>query len=111
MHGERLITVVVPQGRGRPLLELLYERHVLRAALGSARAPATFTQGTGVFARTRRTSLEKDVLQVVVSAEEADEIFHLLLEKGQIAEMPGGFQYMGSVSRTTLFALEGPGSA
>lgn len=107
MDGEKLITVIVPQGRGLPLLRALFEREVVRAALGSARAPIVHTRGTGALARTVRTSVEKDILQVVVSAGEADEIFALLLDRAQIAETPGGFMYMGGLSRATPYGLGG----
>lgn len=109
MDGERLITVVVPQGTGQPLLHFLSERQVIRAALGSARAPLVRTRGSGAFARTIHSSVEKDILQVVVSRHEADEIFELLMERAQIAETPGGFMYMGLISRASSFALDSIG--
>lgn len=111
MAAQKLITVIVPQGRGRLLLEQLYERQELRAALGTARAPSTYTRGTGAFARTIRNSVEKDVLQVVVPEENAEEVFKLLLDRAQICETPGGFMYMGEIARATPFALEDVGRA
>jgi hypothetical protein len=105
MDGDKLITVIVPQGRGMPLLQALYERQVLRAALSSARAPMTYVRGSGALARTARSSVEKDIVQVVVSQEEAEAVFELLLERAQIADTPGGFMYMGGLARVTPFAL------
>lgn len=111
MDREKLITVIVPQGRGRPLLEALHQRGELRAALSSARAPSTYSRGTGAFARTIRNSVEKDVLQVMVSEENAKQVFEFLLDLAQISESPGGFMYMGEIARATRFALEVVGRA
>jgi hypothetical protein len=103
MGSDKLITVIVPQGGGMPLLRALHERGTRRAALGGARAPSTYTRGAGVLARTVRMSVEKDVLQVVVTEEEEEEIFNLLVSLAQIAETPGGFAHVGRVTRATAF--------
>jgi hypothetical protein len=112
MGTDKLITVIVPQGWGMPLLQALYERRVLRAALGTARAPSTYTKGSGALARTVRLSVEKDVLHVVAPAEGADEIFTFLYDSAGIGEAPGGFMFMGALSQASEFTLDlkpGPG--
>jgi hypothetical protein len=102
--GERLVTVIVPQGRGMALLQELHGRGTLRAALSTARAPFTYVRGSGVLARTVR-SVEKDVLHVVVSEEKADEVFEYLYRKAGIGDGPGGFMFMAVLSAASLFTL------
>jgi hypothetical protein len=102
---ERVLTVVVPQGQGAPLLELLASHGIHRAALGSARAPVTYTARTGGFARTVNVSVEKDILTAVLPAERADAVFALVHEAAAIATRPGGFMFMGRAAKATPFVL------
>jgi hypothetical protein len=99
------ITVIVPQGQGIPLLEQLHARGVLRAALGSARAPFTVVKRKGGISRTYSYSVEKDILDVVVLAEEADELFRFLHGAARIGEAHGGFMYQGPVTQASAFVL------
>lgn len=105
MPGEKLITLVVPQGRGVGLIEALYERKVLRAALGSARAPFTYAKRTGMIPRIVRQWVEKDILSVVVPAEQAEELFGFLYDKAGVGEAAGAFMYMGALSSASGFSL------
>ena len=105
MAAEKLITVILPQGRGMAVLQALYERRVLRAALGTARAPFSYMKGRGMIARTVRHWVEKDVLSVVVSAEEAEENFGFLHQLAGIGDAPGGFMLMGPLARASAFSL------
>ena len=105
MAGDKLITAILPQGRGMAVLLALYERKVLRAALDTARAPLAYVKGSGMMARTVRHSVEKDVLSVVVPAEQAEETFIFLHEAGRVAEAPGAFMFMGALSQTSAFSL------
>jgi hypothetical protein len=101
----KLITVILPQGQGRPLLQDLFERKQLRASLGTARAPVTTVSRRGGLARTQRYSVEKDILQVVVAAGDAADVFAFLHERAGIGERYGGFMYQGSLSRAGVFTL------
>jgi len=105
MADERVLTVVVPHGQGAALLELLSERGIQRAALGSARAPATYTTRTAGMARTVNVSVEKDILTAVLPAERADEVFALVHETAGIGARPGGFMFMGRAAKASPFAL------
>ena len=104
-EGAKLITVIVPQGQGMPLLQVLYERTQLRASLGTARAPVTTVSRRGGIARTHHYSVEKDIVQVVVGVEDAPAVFALLYEKSGMGERHGGFMFQGSVAKATPFAL------
>jgi hypothetical protein len=105
MAGEKLITVIVPQGRGMALLQALHERGELRAALGGARAPFTYVRRRGGMAHTVHHSVEKDVLEVVAEAAAADELFAFLHQAAGIGEGPGGFMFMGPIATASPFAL------
>jgi hypothetical protein len=50
-------------------------------------------------------SVEKDILQVVVSEEEAPALFDFLHEKAAIGERHGGFMFQGSVAAASAFSL------
>lgn len=101
----KLITVIVPQGEGRPLLHALFERTQLRASLGTARAPVTSVTRRAGVARTRRYSVEKDILQVVVAPADAADVFAFLHERAGIGERHGGFMYQGGLSTASAFTL------
>jgi hypothetical protein len=105
MGGEKLITVIVPRGKGLELLRALHGRRALRAALATARAPFTFVKGRGALARTVRHSVEKDVLHVITAAEEAEGLFDFLHQAAGIAAAPGSFMFMGVLARASEFTL------
>jgi hypothetical protein len=104
-QAHKLITVILPQGKGMDLLKQLYDRKVLRAAFGTARAPFTIAKKTGGISRTVTYSVEKDVVEVVVDAGQADEVFAFLYDAAGIAHAHGGFMFQGPVSRASEFAL------
>jgi hypothetical protein len=101
----KVITVIVPQGRGMELLEQLHARNVLRAGLSTARAPFAVVKRTGGIARTESFSVEKDVLTVLVGEDEADAAFAFLHEAAGIGEAPGGFIFQGPAGRASDLVL------
>lgn len=102
---QKVITVIVPQGQGMPLLQQLHQRGFVRAALGTARAPFTVVKRKGGISRSLSYSVEKDILNVVVEAAEADEAFQFLYEAARIGEAHGGFMFQGPTSRASDFKL------
>ena len=104
-EGAKLITVIVPQGQGMPLLEALYERKLLRASLGTARAPVTTVKRRSGIASTHHHSIEKDIVQVVVEPADASEVFAFLYDRAGIGERYGGFMFQGSLSQASPFSL------
>jgi hypothetical protein len=103
--GHKVITVIVPQGQGMALLERLHARGILRAGLGSARAPLTVVKRRGGIGRTEIYSVEKDVLNVVVAEAEADAMFADLYHAARIGEAHGGFIFQGEAARASQFTL------
>lgn len=105
MGGQKVITVIVPQGQGMALLEQLYAQNALRAALGTARAPFAVTKRKGGISRTEYFSVEKDVLNVVVEEPDADQVFTFLHHAARIGEAHGGFMFQGPAARASEFTL------
>ena len=101
----KLITVILPQGRGAALLSALYERKVFRVSMGSARAPFFFTKKKRGFTKTVQHSLEKDILKIVAGADEAEELFSFIYQKAMIGTRYGGFMYMGPLAKASPFDL------
>ena len=101
----KLITVVLTQGQGMGLLKQLHDRALLQAAFGTARAPFAVTRKKGGISRTEYYSVEKDIVQVLVSAAEADEVFAFLHDAAGIGRTHGGFMFQGPVSHATAFSL------
>jgi hypothetical protein len=104
-ESHKLITCIVSQGKGLAVLQALFQRGHLRAALGTARAPLSIVKTRGGFTKTVHYSVEKDILTVVASAGEADEVFEFLYERAGIGESAGGFLYLGPLARASAFAL------
>lgn len=102
---QKTITVIVPQGQGMALLEQVHARGVLRAGLGTARAPFAVVKRKGGISRTEYYSVEKDVLTVVVAEREADPLFAFLHGAARIGEAHGGFIFQGPASQASDFTL------
>jgi nitrogen regulatory protein PII len=95
LEDQRLITCIVERGRAD---------EVVRAALaaGAPAATITFARGSGIRERLGlllkiAISPEKEVIDVVVAAPNADGVFEAMADAGQLS-LPGkGFIYMTSV--------------
>ena len=101
----KLITVILPQGKGAALLSALHERKVLRVSMGAARAPFFFTKKKRGRTKTIQHSLEKDILSIVAGPEEAEELFAFIHQKAMIGTRYGGFMFMGPLGRASSFDL------
>lgn len=99
----KLITCVLHKGRSRPVLVALREEQ------GIVSANVNFARGTGRM--THRTyhrgmsQTEKEILQVVVPAERADELFAFIHERAEIGRPHGGLMYQTDLSAATTFVL------
>ena len=78
----KLITSFLPHGTGIPLIKLLkQETGICTGNINSSRGTGS-SAGTSDF----DTWVEVDVLDVVVDAERADEVFNFIYEKAGIGE-------------------------
>lgn len=103
--GQKLITVILPQGRGLSMLKDLAAREVIRAAFGTARAPFTVVKKKGGISRTESYSVEKDIVQVLVGEEGADEVFAWIYHAAGIGRAHGSFMFQAPVARASEFTL------
>lgn len=97
-----LITCILPVGCARTVLEKLKkDKGITRANIYHARGVGASSLHRSVFAAT----LEKDVLEVVVSRQRAEEIFNYLYMETRIYERHQGIMYMEKVNLATEFHL------
>ena len=105
----KLITCIVPQGRGNALVDALFARRVTRVSLGTARASVPVETGRGRFRRTVYHALTKDILTAVVDPDEADEVFAFLHGAAAVGEQPGSFMFLGPLSAASAFTVPSAG--
>jgi hypothetical protein len=96
----KLITSYLPNGAGIPLVKLLKEE------TGICTGNVNNSRGTGTTSGTDfDVWVEIDVLEVVVDAERADEIFNFIYNKAGIQEGNPGFIIQSSLVKSTKFSL------
>jgi len=99
----KLITCILPKGRADLLQRaLIVEKGIQGANYHHARGVGRFSP---LSARGIGEQQEKEVFEVTVSAEQADEIFEFMFFEGQIDEPHGGIIYMTSLPCTTVMEL------
>lgn len=102
MRDMRQITCILYKGGGLQVLEALHKRGVNAASLHHARGSAI---GDPAGRNGIPEIFEKEILTVVVSAEEADEIFDFVFEAAKIDRPHGGFLYMERLQLSVPFVL------
>jgi len=97
----KLITSFLPRGTGIPIVKLLKQE------TGICTGNVNNSRGTGSTAGASSFDewVEVDVLDVVVNADRADEIFNFIYEKAGIAEGNHGFMIQQSLIQSTKFSL------
>lgn len=98
----RLITCVLPKGAGKPVLEALHNRGVTTANLCFARGSII---GDPVDKNGLQPQDEKEIVMVITSKKEADEIFAFVAETAQVDRPGGGIVYMGELRKSVPFVL------
>ena len=99
----KLITCILPKGAALPVLRRLKEEKGLVACyINNAR-------GTGRFTHRRVERIgdvsEKEILNVVTSAERADEIFEFIFYEADVNRPHGGIIFMTKLSGASYFEL------
>ena len=97
----KLITSFLPNGTGVPIIKLLKQE------TGICTGNVSNSRGTGSSAGASDFDnwVEVDVLDVVVNADRADEIFSFIYEKAGIGEGNHGFMIQQSLVGSTKFSL------
>ena len=96
----KLITSYLPHGTGVPIIKLLKQTGICTGNVNSSRGTGS-SGGTSDF----DNWVEVDVLDVVVNADRADEIFSFIYEKAGIGEGNHGFMIQQSLVGSTKFSL------
>ncbi|RRJ83772.1 hypothetical protein [Aestuariirhabdus litorea] len=102
-QSHKLITAILPKGRAAPLINtLVHER-------GINRVNVTYARGVGRLTPLRHRgvgeSTEKEIVNVIVSVEEADELFEFIFFAADINRPHGGLMYQQPLTSATLFNL------
>jgi len=100
-RNSKLITSYLPHGTGVPIIKLLkQETGICTANINSSRGT-----GSSAGASDFDDWVEVDVLDVVVNADRADEIFSFIYEKAGIEKGNHGFMIQQSLVGSTKFSL------
>lgn len=101
--GDKLITCVLPSGRGHDILmRLKTEKNVITCVLNNARGIGIATLNE---IRNVGPLSEKDVLQLVAPPERADELFEWLYFEAGVDAPHGGFMYQQALAAATVLLL------
>ena len=99
----KLITCILPKGRAFPLQQALVDKHNLYAG------NYHFGRGVGRASRIRDRGIgsqpEREIIEVVVPADEADELFEFMFQQTEMDEAHGGMMYMTSMQRSTIMTV------
>ena len=98
----KLITCVLTKGSSRPVLSALKEQGIVSANVNYARGTGRMTHRSF---RKSMSQTEKEILQVVVPAERADELFAFIYETADIGRPHGGLMYQTELADSSLFEL------
>ena len=99
LDNAKLITCILPKGRAHNLQQALIEEKENHSVnFHFARGVGRFSQIT---ARGIGEQQEKEVLEAIVSAELADELFEFMFFKGEMDQPHGGVIYMTSIPGAT----------
>ena len=99
----RLISCVVPKGRGAPLQKALADNKAIHnATLHHGRGVGKSLHGGS---RSIGDQEERDILEVIVRQDKCDEIFEYIYFEAKINEPHGGIIYVSKVSKNSHFEL------
>ena len=98
----KLITCFLPKGTGIDVIEKLKnEKGIVTANVNSARGIGKFTRlGKGLGEQT-----EKDLVSVIVSSDQADEIFEYIYDIANINRPHGGIIFTSNLQYSTPYIL------
>lgn len=97
---KKLITCIIPKGKAIEVAKLLHEEkgiHTANVSSGRGRGLVEPVGFSGWY--------EVEILTVVVSQGEADEIFNFIYDKADVDRAHGGIIYQGRLTTSTHFEL------
>lgn len=97
---KKLITCFIPKGKSAEIVRLLNEEKGINSA------NVTGGRGSGILESfIYNMWREVDILTVVVSEGQADEIFEFIYNRADINRIHGGFMYLSQLTKSTVFTL------
>lgn len=103
-QGYKLITCILPKGISKDVVkQLKSEKGIMTANINNARGVGKITPLAyrGIIGG----QSEKEILSVVVPAEEADDVFAYIYDKADVNRPHGGLMYMHALQGSTQFTL------
>ena len=99
----KLITCILPKGKAFPLQQALVDKHNIYAGnyhfgRGVGRASHIRDRGIG-------NQQEREIIEVVVPADKAEELFEFMFLNAEMDEAHGGMIYMTSIPRSTIMTV------
>jgi nitrogen regulatory protein PII len=99
----KLITCILPKGEAYPLQQELIEKKGIQGVnFHRARGVGRFSP---ISARGIGEQQEKEILEVTVEEDMADELFEYVFFNGQMNHAHGGIVYMSSLPRATRMTM------
>ncbi len=103
LETHKLITAILPKGKAVDTVKALkLQKDIIRTNINNARGVGKLTplayRGAG-------DQAEKEVLNVVVNAEQADTVFEFIYHHADINRPHGGLMYMSELLEATPFTL------
>lgn len=101
-QAQKRITVYAPKDQGQVLAEWVF------AEFGIKRFNFSHARGESMHDKPLKSSVfhEKDVFQVIVNADQAEEVFNALYFKLQLDERPGSFIFQEDLIQVSSTAVE-----
>jgi len=96
----KLITCILPKGKAFPMQQALVDKQGIYAG--------NYHFGRGVGRASHRGiggQQEREILEVVVPADKAEELFEFLFLTAEMDEAHGGMMYMTSMPRSTIMTV------
>ena len=100
---QKKITAILPKGQSvGVIIGLKEEKGIITANVNTARGMGKLTPNAyrGVGEQT-----EKEILDVVIESERADEIFEFIYETAEINRPHGGIIYMSALQQASAYSL------
>lgn len=99
----KMISCILPKGRAIGLQQAIIEERGIDSvnfhrARGVGRSSAGGAGGIGA-------QQEREVLEVIIPAEQADELFSYIYDKARIGERHGGIMFMQKVPRVSVLTM------
>lgn len=99
----KLISCILPKGRARPLQRALVEEHDIHTG------NFHYGRGVGRESNIRDRGIgeqqEREIFEVVVAADRADEVFEFIYAQAEMYEPHGGIIYMAALPRSSIMRL------